>query len=238
MTCIVCLMRRGGHLPRRDGFTLVELLVVIAIIALLVGVLLPTLSRAQESARTLKCCNNLRGLGQAVTLYRNDNDGYFPRSSHTAGSLTNPRAWLQSLQTYDIFKATRLCPSDPYRSSKLTSYATNDHFEPLVAGIDFNPFTHLTLPGGRAKAYTRFDAIPRPYAVVYATEMLGEGTIDHIHSVGWTVPSEVERSIAVTRHRRAANYLYADGRATTIAWRELSHVFSVTRNFLDPQTAQ
>ena len=63
---------------RRHGFTLIELLVVIAIIALLVSILLPSLSRAKGLARAVVCMTNQRNIGTSVSLYANDSNDVFP----------------------------------------------------------------------------------------------------------------------------------------------------------------
>ncbi|MEO0601350.1 MAG: prepilin-type N-terminal cleavage/methylation domain-containing protein [Myxococcota bacterium] len=95
------------------AFTLIELLVVISIIALLIGILLPVLGRARDSARTLQCQVNHRTMGVATANYLNDADGFFPmpdtglRNVNRFGQLVpfsnqeNQRAnWFVSLDYY------------------------------------------------------------------------------------------------------------------------------------------
>jgi len=70
---------------RSTGFTLVELLVVISIIALLISILLPSLSKARESARQIKCGSNLRQIGQAHQFYSTEFDGLYAPWTYPGG---------------------------------------------------------------------------------------------------------------------------------------------------------
>jgi prepilin-type N-terminal cleavage/methylation domain-containing protein/prepilin-type processing-associated H-X9-DG protein len=63
----------------RAAFTLVELLVVIGIIGLLLSILLPTLGKAREQARSVKCKSNMRTIYQACILFANENKQALPR---------------------------------------------------------------------------------------------------------------------------------------------------------------
>jgi prepilin-type N-terminal cleavage/methylation domain-containing protein len=115
------------------AFTLIELLVVIAILALLISIVLPSMSRARQLARRAGCTANLHAMGRGVHLYANQNQTLLPSYLDLAGSgtmtfvgrvrteathnLTNPalsvtRAWYLLVREglVDI-KAFR-CPED------------------------------------------------------------------------------------------------------------------------------
>lgn len=68
-------------MKRRDAFTLTELLVAVAVGSLLAITLLPTLQSDRENLRRAICANNLREIGQALTMYSDDFRGSFPSSA-------------------------------------------------------------------------------------------------------------------------------------------------------------
>ena len=97
--------RRAG----RGAFTLVELLVVIGIIAMLIGILLPTLNRAREAGRASKCLNNMRQITIAAISFAQEHNGwmvgraggnlpYNPQTGRNpysgAVDITSPGNWI------------------------------------------------------------------------------------------------------------------------------------------------
>src|SRR5438552_15669159 len=93
-------VRPNAHPFPSRGFTLVELLVVIGILAVLIGILLPTLGKARASARTLACQSNLRQMGQAIQMYAVGNKQSLPWGEYIStpsNGLYNTR-WYMLLQ--------------------------------------------------------------------------------------------------------------------------------------------
>ena len=98
-------------------FTLIELLIVVAVIALLMSILLPSLSRARESAMLAVCMSQLKQVGVGFGLYAKNNKGYFPPAA-TDGS---PGAAYIGKISYDDQLAA-------YMGRKLTAAQINQSF--------------------------------------------------------------------------------------------------------------
>lgn len=120
---------------RKTGFTLIEVLVVVAIIALLVSILLPSLSAARRSAKNTKCKHNLHQIGVAMEAYLVEYKDYFPIACRML-SKEMMRHGLYG-QNYDDLKAINF-PYDFYHPlSKVLNRQISKQTELLECPEDF-----------------------------------------------------------------------------------------------------
>jgi prepilin-type N-terminal cleavage/methylation domain-containing protein len=214
------------------GFTLIELLVVLAVIAVLMGILLPSLSMARMHARRVASAGNLRQIGLALETYTQDNQGFFPESSHgLTGQAARQRSWIFTLSPYlgDV-NEVRVCPADPKRKERLANPTSSYVMNEYIAVDTVDPFGRLSGPSYRNK-YT----LKRPGGTITtfvgADDLPAALTSDHTHSRLWFLPlpnvpwDTLRKDIQPDRYsvhkaedntRGSSLYLYADGRVENI----------------------
>jgi prepilin-type N-terminal cleavage/methylation domain-containing protein len=129
---------------RHRAFTLIELLVVIAIIALLVGILLPSLGAARQTARSLRCLANTRSMAVMTQMYLHAHREMFPvRNNAATGGGSNFNAFLPS-RTILAFDArpleTLACPDDK-QDARLYVAGDSAGTNPAGLGLAESPAT-------------------------------------------------------------------------------------------------
>ena len=147
--------------PARHGFTLVELLVVVGIIAVLLGILLPSLTKSREAAYRAKCLSNLRQIGLAMTMYTMDYKGLFPAASRFVAGGPQSLEQVSDFAYWEQPNAYWLRPSETATNTvqqdqdlgAVSRYMGN-HFDPAVwICPDDDPQTHIVLPGTSGLRY-------------------------------------------------------------------------------------
>ena len=237
---------RNASLPRaaRPAFTLIELLVVISIIALLVGILLPTLGSARAAARATFCLSNLRQLGISVQNYATVHDGDLPTVGFSHGSESFPPqgAWFFLLEKFSDSKLHYRCPDDDSPSwdvpdpmnGRLRRVSYGSNF--LVTGLSNAP---------SVKGLNKLDRIPRPTATIFAAELAevstnGFATADHFHPETWfaipqpAIDANVGNQLEIRQHTDRANYVYLDGHAAGASRPDIYDT-DPTSNVLNPR---
>ena len=110
------------------AFTLIEVLVVIAIIALLVAIVIPTLTRVKERARRTICQSNIRSFHIAVTAYAANYDDFVPQGGDKADLEVNDYIFLLDHEIHKSLTGdahlSLVCPNPlnkPQKNLSLTS---------------------------------------------------------------------------------------------------------------------
>lgn len=218
---------------RRRAFTLVELLVVIGIIAVLIAILLPTLTRAREAASSTQCLSNIRQLQIAQLAYAASEDNALV----VAGDGTDQGAWIASLQAYSSSSLVRRCTSDrsmyfdePIPGSspprrRTTSYGINNYISPTHA-----PFG--------VEIIRKFTQVRRTSRIIQFAELAEVGSYagaDHLHVDQFyfalapnVTLTRIGQQMPLGRHGgkkeswdARLNYSFLDGHAESLTVREV-----------------
>lgn len=230
----------------KRAFTLIELLVVIAIISILLAVLLPSLSAARVAGYRTASARNMEQIGMALAMYADDNDGYFPETTH---GMAFERSWIYTLMPYvgnvdDI----RLCPMDPLRGQRLANDASSFVLNEYVAVKNVDPF------GNVLEDFTNLHRLISPSTTI--TTFVGADGLslsvssDHTHSRSWFVDSSADawslicEDIQPDRYgtgdhvadhtRGSSNYLFGDTHVESIHARTLKQKADARINFARP----
>lgn len=233
---------KHGEAEHRRAFTLTELMIVLGICALLVALLLPTVSKAREMARRAKCASNLRQILQATTAYVADNGGLLPQpncslienSPVRAGWLYTPpianpgdQAQVQTGMLWQYLKSQDVyhCPVDsgPYISGPsqvLTSYLMN--LAVIAYGANNWSFPFLRM---RGNAILFWEA--------------GEDESAYANPSSWNDGSSFPREGLTTRHNNGAEIGCFDGHVEWISTAQYQQELnnSPGRFWCDPQRA-
>ncbi len=109
----------------RAGFTLIELLVVMAIISLLAAILFPVFGQARKAARQTVCVSNLRQVGLALSLYREDYGDLPPHISTLVPAYVSAPRLL-------------VCPNDPKQGQYGDGDARFEGNQFLASGVSYD----------------------------------------------------------------------------------------------------
>jgi prepilin-type N-terminal cleavage/methylation domain-containing protein len=194
-------------MSRARGFTLIELLVVVAIIALLLSILMPSLSKARELASRVACATNLKAAAVAHHMYAHDNAGFFYLHTEFGNSYWNqPNYWPAVSADEPLTKLEYLGNYEPLYCVNFEQFSRLEkHMQWDVRCIGYVMFVNCWWNSAAGEPYPdrKFDSIENvtPEQAM-AQDILVDSTTGQF----------------VTAHSDGGNVLYTDSR---VQWTQL-----------------
>ncbi len=252
---------------RHKGFTLIELLVVLAVIALLMGILMPTLVAARQMGRRLVCLSNLRQMVIAADHYLAVNNEYYPLASfvdksQAADDVQYNYEWDFS-KVYELGKMTECkpgalwqgdtnlkiqqCPAFKGNDNSLGDPFTGYNYNVSFIGGILVRAQNGTLTGVNS---TRALDVKKPArCVIFGDGEYEDGANKFMRSP-WLGKLETQDDLKLKpygtqgfRHLRKTNVAYCDGRAETLAdrytetYEALIDLIAEVTGFLSPDNS-
>lgn len=203
----------------KRGFTLVELLTVIAIIGVLAAIVLVTVGRVRESANSARCQSNLRNIGQAVLMYANDNNGYYPPVNSAVdneGKADGKYYWQLQIAPYYV----GLPSAWSSVSGASDNYTCRTHLSVMKSAFPNANYTHnyamnftLGATSGVKTRRRKVNQIPNPSSTLMVTEANYTGATANSSMDIYEI-SQLAAKVDGGVHGGANNILWCDGRVT------------------------